>query len=42
MNLKNDINLIPKDSILKTDALEKQLRRDLPDTFSELKTPIYI
>jgi hypothetical protein len=42
LDIKKDINLIPKKSILTTYAIEKQVKRDLPKTFEELKTPIYI
>jgi len=41
-DIKKDINLIPKNSILKVKEIEKQVKRDLPKSFEELKTPIYI
>lgn len=42
MNLSKDINLIPKESILTNKMLKKQITRDLPETFEELKIPTYI
>jgi hypothetical protein len=42
LDLSKDLNLFPKVSILSNKMLKKQIERDLPETFEELKIPTYI
>ncbi len=42
LQLSKNLNLIPKSSLLKTTLLKKQLLKELPKTFEELKIPVYI
>lgn len=42
LQLSKNLNLIPKTSLLKTTLLKKQLIKELPNTFEELKIPVYI
>lgn len=42
MSLSKDINLLPKTSILSNKMLKKQIERDLPETFEELKIPTFV
>jgi predicted acylesterase/phospholipase RssA len=42
LDLSKDLNLLPKSSMLSNKMLKKQIERDLPETFEELKIPTYI
>lgn len=42
LSLSQNINLIPKNSLLKNTILKKQLESELPATFEELKIPIFV
>ena len=42
LDLSKDLNLLPKASMLSNKMLKKQIERDLPETFEELKIPTYI